>query len=78
MQGRSSPQGAASTALAAEEVKLRARVQQMRLKRLAEETAMARVSLTREGAAIRAEINRLRAQITIGPASIGHSSSGAK
>lgn len=52
--------------MAAEEAELRARVQQIRLKKLSEETAMARIALTREGAQIRAEIHRLRAQIALG------------
>ena len=70
MQAQRSPQpaDAASQALAAEEAELRARVQQIRLKKLAEETTMARIALTREGAQIRAEINRLRTQSTTGAA----------
>ena len=70
MQAQRSPQpaDAASQALAAEEAELRARVQQIRQKKLAEETTMARIALTREGAQIRAEINRLRTQITTGAA----------
>ena len=67
---RGSPQRAAAPAppassLAAEEAELRARVRSMRLKKLAEETALSRVALTREGAQIRQEIARLRAQITL-------------
>ena len=72
MQGQQhsrSPQSAdaaAGQALAAEEAELRARVKQIRLKKLAEETTLARIALTREGAQIRAEISRLRAQIAMG------------
>ncbi len=59
------PPDAAAQGLAAEEAELRARVQQIRLKKLAEDTTMARIALTREGAQIRAEIHRLRAQIAL-------------
>jgi hypothetical protein len=75
MQGRS-PQPA-DAGLAAEEAELRARVQQIRLKKLAEETTMARIALTREGAQIRAEISRLRTQIALGASAPGAPGGGA-
>ena len=77
-----SPQGSptgdpASQGMAAEEAELRARVQQIRLKKLAEETTMARIALTREGAQIRAEIHRLRTQIALGGSSAAASGGSA-
>ena len=77
MRGQSrSPEGAL-TGLAAEEAELRSRVHQLRLKKLAEETTMARIALTREGAQIRAEITRLRAQILLGSSAGASGSAGA-
>ena len=56
-----------------EEEALRQRVRHLRLQRLAEEQLQNKVSLSREGAQIRAEVSRLRQQIML-TSSLGNAS----
>ena len=58
--------GVTEAQLGTEEAALRARVRELRLSRLAQEPVTRTVALSKEGAQIRAEIARLRAQILQG------------